>query len=433
VNPTKPFFIVIYPYKFTDFVGTYLEVEAFRKYCNVEVWDISAFAYPEFSNSISASRSSSNCVVLIESFRSFFTKARRLRKYAQHNRVCILNAVPKASFYTALVNIVLSVFLKHGSVAIMDIYNGGLPTYYPGQEQPAQNGVLQRIRSRLGGNSSLGELRKMVAGSFFSRLAAVFPPAITHSLVAGEHYMTAALAAHAGKKNVQIVKGHCQDYSNYLLTATARNLEPDTDDRQGVLLDAPGPMFTSDYAHLGRKIYFTSEVWYPAVCHFFDKLESTFDITMKIAGHYKAAHPPVAACFGYRSVLYNRTRELVQNSKVVVTRASAAISFAVLFRKPVIFIYSDQLKDDMLSMTHTFGLASMLGTIPINIDHPPADLGPYLNVDEDSYAAYEKACLTSTSSKRPNVQIILEDVLHIDTGTDFSRTPNTQLTKANAQ
>ena len=187
------------------------------------------------------------------------------------------------------------------------------------------------------------------------------------------------------------------------------------DKKTAVFLSSANPMFGSDEVIHGGDQHFTSEVWYPALARFFDFLESATGGEVEVAGHYKAAFPAIAPCFGNRSVYYGKTREMVRQSEFVITIASTAISYAVLFKKPVIFIYSNQLKGGYGVMRDINGLAEMLGTKPINIDDFPEDIYPYLKVDEAKYAAYEREVLTSDPLGRPNYQIVLEDIMGIST------------------
>jgi hypothetical protein len=81
---------------------------------------------------------------------------------------------------------------------------------------------------------------------------------------------------------------------------------------------------------------------------------------------------------------------MVRQSVYVIALTSTAISYAVLFKKPVIFIYSNQLKGIVI-MNLINGMAEMLDTVPINIDDFPEDSHPYLKVDEAKYAACERS------------------------------------------
>ena len=105
----------------------------------------------------------------------------------------------------------------------------------------------------------------------------------------------------------------------------------------------------------------------------------------------------------------------MRDCEFVITRMSMAISYAVIFHKPVIFIYSDQIMAERLAMQWMFHMASWLGTTPINIDSPPRNFTSLLQVKESKYKAYETACLTSATTSRPNYQIILEDIMGITT------------------
>ncbi|MEO8174669.1 MAG: hypothetical protein ABI581_16355, partial [Sediminibacterium sp.] len=300
---------------------------------------------------------------------------------------------------------------------VFEIHNAGLPTHYIGTEPPAVEGRFTKLKNVFSSAGSYKELTKNISASINTRLYAMMPQPLTHMLVAGDQFLAIAENKKRGRRFERFIFGHCQDYSNAIL----KNASAETHlERIGVLLDAPGPMFTSDYAYMKRKVFLTSEVWYPTLSNFFDRIEKKTGTRVRIAGHYKATHPFIAECFGNREVHYHKTMELVRDCDFVVTRSSAAVSYAVLFRKPVVFIYSDQLLGDDLGLFHTFGMAKMLGTEPINIDHPPADLAPFLQVNHAAYEAYEKACLTSSVTNRPNVQIILEDIMKINTEGGFN-------------
>ena len=160
-------------------------------------------------------------------------------------------------------------------------------------------------------------------------------------------------------------------------------------------------------------MYFTSEVWYPALSNFFEFLEGDRQLTVRVAGHYKTNFDSPSLLFGNREVIYGRTPELVASSKFVITRISTAISFAVLYKKPIIFIYSDQLLKDSEFMSQIISISNVLGTSPINIDHFPTNLESYLRVNEDKYRKYTLDFLTSKPNGVPNYRIILQDIMGV--------------------
>jgi hypothetical protein len=210
-----------------------------------------------------------------------------------------------------------------------------------------------------------------------------------------------------------LVFGHSHDYSIYLTTIKFPPSQKSKKQRTAVLLDAAGPMFNSDSSLTKRRVFITSEIWYPALSNFFTILEKRTKVIVNVSGHYKSTHISPAPCFGNRNVIYGSTCNMVYHSDYVITRCSTAISYAVIFRKPILFIFSTQLSFDVQAMREINGMAEMLGTTPINIDYFPDDIELYLKVDEAKYAAYEIDVLTSSPLGRPNFQIILEDIMEI--------------------
>ena len=130
-------------------------------------------------------------------------------------------------------------------------------------------------------------------------------------------------------------------------------------------------------------------------------------------GHYKTNFESPSKIFGNREVLYGRTLESTMRAKFVVNRDSSSISYAVILRKPIVFIYSNELLLDKVVMKYIYNMAIELGTHPINLNNPPIDLTPYLNVDLEKYRNFEKNFLTSSFSKS-NYDILVQDIMQLE-------------------
>ncbi len=419
----KPLLVVIYPYKFTDFVYEKIELDYFKRYCEVCVWDISPITTPNFAKVVITERSKSNDVTVLSSLLDFIRCVYELRKRLVEANIYIVNEVYSNSLSEFICNLIISAFLRTKNVTIIEYCNGGVPVKYPCTDaMPAKLnhlGFLSKAMRFIKGVSTFSEAKKTIISVSFQRLGHLLVSSATHRLVAGEDYLAIAQVKFRSKKRIQLVYGHSEDYSNNLLHELNSSPFVIPHNKIAVYLDGPGPMFMGDAVQLGRKICFTSDVWYPALCHFFDRVEAETAVRIVIAGHYKSVHPALAPYFGNRHIYYGKTRELVRNSEFVITRASTATSYAVIFRKPVISIYSNQLNEDYFAMHDIRGMAAVLGNIPININDNAIEINSLLKVKEARYIYYEKACLTSATSKRPNCQIILEDVMNIATGTEF--------------
>jgi hypothetical protein len=399
-----------------------IELDDFKRFVDVQVWDISLITTPKFSKGLAVERSARNEVITFTSMRDYVSRLYALRRQAAYTNICILNEITWTTPAESLCNLFLIFVLRNRGVKVFDLYNGGVPVFYPNENDYAsqnKSGFFSKLARFISRTTTLTEAWRTIRSVFLYRLSKIVPTALTHRLVGGEQWLSLAMMAQ--RSGIRNVYGHSHDFSNHLLAGKASFSQEGIGSKTAVFLSSANPMFGSDEILSGSDQLFTSEVWYPALVKFFNFLESSTGVTIEIAGHYKSAFPAIAPCFGNRSVHYGKTRELVRQSEYVVTIMSAATSYAVLFKKPVIFIYSNQLKDSQNPMQDIRGMATMLGTRPVNIDEYPSDIGGLLKVDHERYSAYECAVLTSDPTRRPNVQIILEDIMNIDTCGAFNR------------
>lgn len=81
--------------------------------------------------------------------------------------------------------------------------------------------------------------------------------------------------------------------------------------------------------------------YYAVMNNFFARLEQKYNLEVVIAAHPKSnyAHD----MFGGRKVLKGVTEQLVKNSEFVLNHISTAISYAVIFAKPVLFVLTEDI------------------------------------------------------------------------------------------
>jgi len=412
----KNLFIVIYPYKFTEFLWNLFELDELSRFTEVQVWDISKILNPGFANSIEAQSFCRKEVVQIESISALLSQFHSFVKQNKESNICILNEVSKNSPVGLLVELILGLYVKSTDAKVFDQFIGGVPILYPGeiaaQRSEAQAfGLYRKIIRLIKYSTNFKDIAFKVSAYTSTLIGKLIPTTLTHRFVAGTAWHDFALKSLTS--DTKIIFGHSYDYSSYVTAAAMPFVESDKGRKSAVLLDSAGPLFNGDAALNKRTLFLTSDVWYPALCKFFDFLERKTGAIVEIAGHYKSNHISPAPCFDNRIVKYGLTREMVQQSEYVITRCSTAVSYAVLYRKPVVFIYSAQLSHDKQAMLDINGMAETLGAVPVNIDDYPDDITSYLKVDEAKYAAYESELLTSDPLGRPNFRIILEDIMGI--------------------
>lgn len=78
------------------------------------------------------------------------------------------------------------------------------------------------------------------------------------------------------------------------------------------------------------------------ICKVFDALEDHYRLKVVIAGHPHGDYSEID--FGGRDIFFNKTAELVSGAKFVIMQWSAAISFVILYDKPLMILMNESLK-----------------------------------------------------------------------------------------
>lgn len=100
---------------------------------------------------------------------------------------------------------------------------------------------------------------------------------------------------------------------------------------------------------------------------FFQKIEKEYGWEVVVAGH--PVSKLVSSQIGNRRIIYNNSGNLIKYSEGVMLHNSNAISMAVLFDKPILFLTSDRLQQSIRFNIKISNWASFFGLDVINIDH----------------------------------------------------------------
>jgi hypothetical protein len=129
--------------------------------------------------------------------------------------------------------------------------------------------------------------------------------------------------------------------------------------------------------------------YHDAMARSFREIERQFGIDVVVARHPKATSEGVKRLG--RPVPADATSALVQGSRLVLCHYTTAVSYAVIFRKPVLFLTSDDMEANEAGIM-VARFSSWLGGRRVNIDHLPAVL-PRPVVAEAHYRRYEQVLL----------------------------------------
>jgi hypothetical protein len=162
-------------------------------------------------------------------------------------------------------------------------------------------------------------------------------------------------------KETKILWSHIFDYEIYLRVMKQSIKQ---DNKMGVFLDQYFPFHPDAIAN---PIFTAAEEYYPRLCRFFDHLEKNNGVHIVIAAHPRSQYEAKESLFGNRTIMRGKTAELVKESGFVIMHDSASINYAVLFKKPLIFITTDMLQKARMGLTDF--MAGLFNKKVLNIDH----------------------------------------------------------------
>jgi len=194
------------------------------------------------------------------------------------------------------------------------------------------------------------------------------------------NYNSRILKSVIGKKT-NVLFTHHPDYDKYLMTLDDTKSSEDII----VFLDEYLP-YHPDFQVANSKSCVTPAKYYQSLSKFFDELEQKMNLCVVIAAHPRSAQKNL---FGERKVFHNQTSELVKKSTLVVAHCSTSINFAALYKKPIVFITTDEISKSNYNST-IINMAKCFNKIPINIDneHINIDVNDIYSMDLETYNNY---------------------------------------------
>ncbi|MEI7612331.1 MAG: hypothetical protein WCK63_05445 [Betaproteobacteria bacterium] len=166
------------------------------------------------------------------------------------------------------------------------------------------------------------------------------------------------------------------------------------------------------------------EKYYCEMNRFFDFVEKETGLEVVVAAHpranYESSDP-----FSGRRLIKGKTAELVSKSKLVVAHMSTALSFAVLFKKPVVSVKIPGLKAGSYLNSMVETMASAIGNIPVDLEQGVLT-GSILHMqpDEKKYAEYERRYVKTLGAEELTCWEIFAKTIKSKNVTEISQSEN---------
>ena len=158
-----------------------------------------------------------------------------------------------------------------------------------------------------------------------------------------------------------------------------------------------------------------SEQYFTAMNSFFDFAEKNTGCKVVIAAHPRSSYEAMPNVFGGREIIKGKTAELVAKSKLVIMHASTSLSYAIVFKRPVIFL-------KVPGMSAGNQADKMVETMALTIGNKPVDLvkdelSPSLlqyGCNLEKYAEYERRYVkTQGADDLPVWEVVAKTVKNI--------------------
>jgi hypothetical protein len=153
-----------------------------------------------------------------------------------------------------------------------------------------------------------------------------------------------------------------------------------------------------------------SRDYYNSMRIFFDYLEVRFKMSVVIAAHPSSSYTNNE--FGDRIIIRNQTSSLTKYAEIAIQHGTMSHVFAVLFDKPLVFVYTKQMKYYLAAFSDykIKNLALLFGKKAYNIDRISYKKIDFTKIDENVKKKYIYSQLTSQETENmTNSEIMLKE------------------------
>ncbi|MEO9963465.1 MAG: hypothetical protein ABJ388_03135 [Alphaproteobacteria bacterium] len=168
-----------------------------------------------------------------------------------------------------------------------------------------------------------------------------------------------------------------------------------------------------DYAITGIPAPVEKESFFPALRRTFDRIEREQGLEVIVALHPKAHYTPqeLAQYFGNRQTISAQTPALIQSAALILLHNSTSVTYAVLYRKPILFLTSHDIDKSWLRWdldVRSYWLSQPVHNIDVG-ESNNLNAIPKPTVNERRYADFECHFLRSPHARAGTAVEIVAD------------------------
>ena len=213
------------------------------------------------------------------------------------------------------------------------------------------------------------------------------------------------------EKQTSIIKAHNLDYDFFI---QEEQVKSNKNSNYLVFLDEDGP-YHSDFIRSGLKPYVTEDCYYPVIDLGLNEMAKSLKLNIKIAAHPKSNYGAKQKKYN-QLILENKTFELIRGADVVIAHGSTALGWAVIMKKPIIFVTTDEIQNASYAKSYAKyidNFAAILGKKAVNLSQLSSvnNWSDHLNIDNEKYEKFiENYIKTKGSPEKLVWDIVIEHI-----------------------
>ena len=208
-------------------------------------------------------------------------------------------------------------------------------------------------------------------------------------------------------KNVKVINTHSFDYEEY---SNLKNEPLKEEFKNSIVYIDQNLEGNYEFLLNNSKYAASKDLHWKSLNSFFDAMSKKLNKKVLIAAHHR--RDKNVKIDTNCEVYYSQTPNLIKNSSLVLVHNSVALSYAILFKKPMIFITTDEIKKFSIEIDFSIKkFSEILNAKLININNfASLDKYNFFNFDEEAYNRWKEDYIKSPESK---VQYLWEDFIKI--------------------
>lgn len=173
--------------------------------------------------------------------------------------------------------------------------------------------------------------------------------------------------------------------------------------------------FHPDFLYEQKKSPHSAENYFSLIKSLFENVEEKYKLRVVVAEHPRAKYSKEQQIkyFGERLVFRNKTNSLIKDCCLVLCHCSTSVSFATLYKKPIIFVTTCQLEQARYGEIIS-NYAHQLGSCKIKMEKNVSaiNLPNIIRVNQKKYDNYVRnyICPTADCDGKPLWQIVSESI-----------------------